>query len=55
MRFRDLVCVLDVPKLKKGILEEGHKSGFSIHPGATNMYQDLKRLFWWSVMKEEVS
>ena len=29
--FRDRVCVLDVPKLRKRILE-GHKSSLSIHP-----------------------
>lgn len=45
MRFRDRVCVPDVPELKKSILEDGHRSGLSIHPGATKMYQDLKRLF----------
>ncbi|KAI5405994.1 hypothetical protein KIW84_052663 [Lathyrus oleraceus] len=45
----------DVPKIKKGILEEGHRSGLSIHPGATKMYQDLKKLFWWPGMKKEVA
>lgn len=38
IRFRDRVYVLDVPELKNSILEEGHKSGLSIHPGATKMY-----------------
>jgi len=37
------------------ILEEGHKSNLSIHPGATKMYQDLKIMFWWSNIKREVS
>ena len=46
LMFRDRVCVPDVFELKKRILE-GHKSSISIHPGATKMYQDLKRLFWW--------
>ena len=48
-------CVLDVPELKKSILKEGHKSGLSIHPGATKMYQDLKKFFWWPSMKKEVA
>ncbi|KAK2409545.1 hypothetical protein QL285_044961 [Trifolium repens] len=55
IRFRDRVCVPDLPELKKMILEEGHKSGLSIHPGATKMYQDLKKLFWWPSMKKEVA
>lgn len=47
MRFRDRFCVLDVPELKRIILEEGHRSRLSIHSGATKMYQDLEKLFWW--------
>ena len=34
--------------------ENGHRSSLSIHPGATKMYQDLKRLFWWPGMKKEI-
>lgn len=45
LRFKDRICILDVSELKKSILEEGHGSGLSIHPGATKMYQDLKKLF----------
>ncbi|MCI88889.1 hypothetical protein A2U01_0110177, partial [Trifolium medium] len=32
MRFRGRVCVPDIPELKKMIMEEGHRSGLSIHP-----------------------
>ena len=55
MRFGERVYVSDIPELEKSILEEGHKSGLSIHPGATKMYQDLKKLFWWPGMKKEVA
>jgi hypothetical protein len=55
LMFRDRVCVTDVLELKKSILEEGHMSSLSIHPGATKMYQDLKRLFWWPGMKKEIA
>ena len=44
-RLGNRVCVPDIPKLKKSILEEGHQSDLSIHPGATKMYQDLKKMF----------
>jgi len=55
LMFHDRVCVPDVLELKKRILNEGHRSNLSIHPGATKMYQDLKRLFWWpGTMKEIV-
>ncbi|XP_050915387.1 uncharacterized protein LOC127130418 [Lathyrus oleraceus] len=54
MRFRGKVCVPDFPELKKKILEEGHRSGLNIHPSATNMYQDLKKMFWCSSVKKDV-
>ena len=54
IRFRDRVCVPDVPRLKRKILDECHKSSLSIHPRATKMYQDLKKLFWWPGMKRDV-
>jgi len=53
--FEGRVCVPNDPKLKKLNLEEPHKSGFSIHPGATKMYQDLKRDYWWPGMKVEIA
>ncbi|MCI82867.1 hypothetical protein A2U01_0104141, partial [Trifolium medium] len=33
VRYRGRVCVPDVLELRKMILEEGHRSGLSIHPG----------------------
>lgn len=55
LRFCDRICVPDDVDLKRMILEESHRSNLSIHPRATKMYQDLKRLFWWSGMKREVA
>ena len=37
------------------VLEEAHKSRFSIHPGATEMYQDLRLSYWWPCMKREIA
>ena len=55
LRFQDRVCVPSVPKLRRTILEEGHRSSLSIHPGATKMYQDLRQMFWWPGLKKEVN
>lgn len=33
-------------KLKQTILTEVHNSKFTIHPGSTKMYQDLRRTYW---------
>ncbi|XP_025692751.1 uncharacterized protein [Arachis hypogaea] len=43
-----------VRSLRQDLLSETHNSGFSIHLGSTKMYSDLKRMFWWSGMKDSV-
>jgi len=55
LRFWGRICILDNDEMKKMILEESHRSSLSIHPGATKMYHDLKKLFWWSGLKREVA
>lgn len=55
IRFKDRVYVPDMPKLKKIILEEGHRNDLSIHLGATKTYHDLKKMFWWPGMKKRDS
>nr|GFD02388.1 putative reverse transcriptase domain-containing protein [Tanacetum cinerariifolium] len=34
---------------------EAHSSPFSVHPGSTKMYHDLKQYFLWSGMKRDVA
>ena len=46
--FGQRIVVPDNWELKKEILDEAHLSKFSIHPGSSKMYQDLKENFWWS-------
>jgi hypothetical protein len=41
--------------LKKEVLGEAHLSKFTIHPGSTKMYRDLRENFWWSNMKGEIA
>ena len=53
--YKDRVCVPNDCELKKAILDEAHNGSFSIHPGSTKMYQDLKMSFWWFGMKRDVS
>ncbi|XP_076950265.1 uncharacterized protein LOC143623184 [Bidens hawaiensis] len=36
------------------LLEEAHKSKYSIHPGATKMYHDLRVDYWWPGMKRDI-
>ncbi|GJZ74309.1 putative reverse transcriptase domain-containing protein, partial [Tanacetum coccineum] len=41
--------------LRELILHESHKSKYSVHPGSDNMYQDLKKFYWWLNMKAEIA
>ncbi|KAD3067002.1 hypothetical protein E3N88_34882 [Mikania micrantha] len=46
-----------VPRLgnfRSSILDEAHKSRYSIHPSAIKMYQDLRKHYWWPGMKFNV-
>nr|ABA93015.2 retrotransposon protein, putative, Ty3-gypsy subclass [Oryza sativa Japonica Group] len=49
------ICVPDNKDLKDAILKEAHDTLYSIHPGSTKMYQDLKERFWWASMKREIA
>ena len=53
--FEDRLVVPKNHELRKQILDEAHLSKFSIHPGSTKMYQDLKQNFWWTRMKREIA
>jgi hypothetical protein len=53
--FHNRLCVPDIPEIKQLILKEAHETPYSIHPGSTKMYMDLKELFWWNNMKREIA
>jgi hypothetical protein len=40
---------------RQQILDEAHLSRYTIHPGSTKMYQDLKQHYWWTKMKIEIA
>jgi hypothetical protein len=45
------ICVPNLKHLKELILRESHDSAYSIHPGSTKMYKELKAQYWWHGMK----
>ncbi|WVZ89636.1 hypothetical protein U9M48_036015 [Paspalum notatum var. saurae] len=53
--YKNRICVPDVDSIKKLILSEAHDTAYSIHPGSTKMYHDLKGRFWWYGMKRAVA
>ena len=42
-------------ELKRELFDEAHRTRYTVHPGTTKMYKDLKRHFWWSGMRREVA
>ena len=53
--FEDRIYVPNDPGIRKLILQEAHDSPYSIHPGNTKMYLDLKDIFWWTGMKKDIA
>ncbi|XP_075076929.1 uncharacterized protein LOC142163527 [Nicotiana tabacum] len=48
-------CVPNVGELRKQIMTEIHQSRYSVHPGSTKMYHDLRQLYWWNGMKKDIA
>ncbi|KAK1422205.1 hypothetical protein QVD17_25165 [Tagetes erecta] len=48
------VWIPNTCEVKHVLLNEAHKTMYSIHPGSTKMYQDLKRDYWWPGMKRDI-
>ncbi|GKF10055.1 putative reverse transcriptase domain-containing protein, partial [Tanacetum coccineum] len=42
-------------ELRTVIMDESHKSKYSIHPGYEKMYQDMKKLYWWPNTKADIA
>jgi hypothetical protein len=49
------ICVPNLRPIKESILREAHDSAYSIHPGSTKMYKDLKTHYWWYGMKRDIT
>nr|GEX10687.1 hypothetical protein [Tanacetum cinerariifolium] len=44
-----------VNNLRKVVMDEAHRSRYSIHPGADKMYMDVKESYWWAGMKRDIA
>jgi hypothetical protein len=44
--YKKRICVPEIKEIRESILREAHDSAYSIHPGSTKMYHDLKRRYW---------
>ena len=53
--FGKRICVLEVKSIRESILREAHDLAYSIHPGSTKMYLDLRERYWWYGLKRDVA
>jgi hypothetical protein len=53
--FKNRICVPEIDSLRETILKEAHDSDYSINPGSTKIYQDLKQKYWWYGLKRDVA
>ncbi|KAL0546262.1 hypothetical protein IC582_016168 [Cucumis melo] len=55
LTFEGRLCMPEDSVVKTELLTEAHSSPFTMHPGSTKMYQDLRYVYWWRNMKREVA
>ena len=55
LRYRNRLVVSKDEDLKREILEETHRSKYTVHPEGNKMYQNMKSLYWWEGMKKEIA
>ncbi|GJW00754.1 reverse transcriptase domain-containing protein [Tanacetum coccineum] len=53
--FMDRIWVPLVGGMRTMIMDEAHKSKYSVHPGADKMYYDLRDMYWWPGMKRDIA
>jgi hypothetical protein len=52
--YKKRICVSKIKEIRESILHEAHDSAYSIHPGSTKMYHDLKSRYWWYGIKRAI-
>jgi hypothetical protein len=53
--YKNRICVPEGGDFRQTIMDEAHNSAYSIHPGSTKMYMDLKQKYWWNGMKADIA
>ena len=53
--FRKIICVPEIKSIREMIVREAHDLAYSIHPGSTKMYLDLKEKYQWYGLKRDVA
>ncbi|GKA33473.1 putative reverse transcriptase domain-containing protein [Tanacetum coccineum] len=53
--YLDQIWVPLMGDVRTLIMDEAHKSKYSVHPEADKMYYDLRDMYWWLGMKKDIA
>lgn len=53
--FKGCICAPKDSELSLSIRYEAHKSPYAMHSDENKMYHDLRELYWWLGLKQEVT
>ncbi|KAI3814153.1 hypothetical protein L1987_18900 [Smallanthus sonchifolius] len=53
--YLNRIWVPDRDDLRAFLMNEAHKTRYSIHPGADKIYQDLRQQYWWPGMTKDIA
>jgi hypothetical protein len=53
--YKKCIYIPEIKEIRESILREAHDSAYSVHPGSTKMYHDLKSRYWWYGMKRAIA
>nr|GEV15115.1 retrotransposon protein, putative, Ty3-gypsy subclass [Tanacetum cinerariifolium] len=53
--FMDCIWAPLVGDVRTIIIDEAHKTRYSVHPEVDKMYHDLRDMYWWPVIKRDIA
>ena len=55
MKYQGRLCVPRVDRIQERRIKKAHSSRYSIHPGSTKMYRDLREVYLREGMKKGIA
>ncbi|KAI3784162.1 hypothetical protein L1987_43256 [Smallanthus sonchifolius] len=55
LHFLNCIWILDRDNLHTFVMNEAHKTHYSVHPDADKMYKDLRTQYWWPGIKKDIA
>ena len=55
VKFKNRLVIPSSDELRRKNLDEAHNSKLYIHLGSNKMYHDLRHLYWWPNMKQDIT